>query len=183
MKFCPQVLKKKERENEHEMERLAREKIAAQQRLASLKKELGVQWDNIDYNNLISDQVAQPPSQSTPTITNTAPVQVSIKEEQSAVQALTLATTGSSATRSVDNDEMQTVVPRVSNTTAIQPTQLSLHVPLPQVVSQGLVVGLHKVALVSKSLPLVSSPVTHIIAAPQQLNGKVTRSVVWFKIL
>ncbi|GBP14070.1 Max-binding protein MNT [Eumeta japonica] len=35
-----QVLRRKERECEHEMERLAREKIAAQQRLASLKREI-----------------------------------------------------------------------------------------------------------------------------------------------
>lgn len=38
------------------MERLAREKIAAQQRLAALKKELGSQWDNIDFSALIPDQ-------------------------------------------------------------------------------------------------------------------------------
>lgn len=35
-----QVLRRKERECEHEMERLAREKIAAQQRLAALKREV-----------------------------------------------------------------------------------------------------------------------------------------------
>ncbi|XP_045503077.1 max-binding protein MNT isoform X2 [Colias croceus] len=37
-----QVLRRKERECEHEMERLAREKIAAQQRLAALKREVAV---------------------------------------------------------------------------------------------------------------------------------------------
>ncbi|XP_047537949.1 max-binding protein MNT-like isoform X2 [Vanessa atalanta] len=37
-----QVLRRKERESEHEMERLAREKIAAQQRLAALKREISV---------------------------------------------------------------------------------------------------------------------------------------------
>ncbi|CAH0713994.1 unnamed protein product, partial [Brenthis ino] len=37
-----QVLRRKERECEHEMERLAREKIAAQQRLATLKREVSV---------------------------------------------------------------------------------------------------------------------------------------------
>ncbi|XP_048482155.1 max-binding protein MNT isoform X2 [Plutella xylostella] len=37
-----QVLRRKERECEHEMERLAREKIAAQQRLAALKREVTV---------------------------------------------------------------------------------------------------------------------------------------------
>ncbi|KOB73127.1 Max binding protein mnt [Operophtera brumata] len=40
--LCLQVLRRKERECEHEMERLAREKIAAQQRLAALKREVSV---------------------------------------------------------------------------------------------------------------------------------------------
>ncbi|KFM61194.1 hypothetical protein X975_03147, partial [Stegodyphus mimosarum] len=46
-----QVLKRKEREYEHDMERLAREKIAFQQRLSLLKKELASQLDHIDVNN------------------------------------------------------------------------------------------------------------------------------------
>ncbi|XP_069677633.1 max-binding protein MNT-like isoform X2 [Periplaneta americana] len=50
-----QSLRRKEREFEHEMERLAREKIAAQQRLAVLKKELSAQWDHIDFNTLLPD--------------------------------------------------------------------------------------------------------------------------------
>ncbi|GLV36976.1 Mnt [Carabus blaptoides fortunei] len=142
-----QVLKKKERENEHEMERLAREKIAAQQRLAALKKELGAQWDNIDFSSLLPEQ----------NVTTTTGPLVHIKEER-AEDTIRLATTTTTAT------------------TTLQPAQLSVHLPLPQVgypVSQGLVVGLQKIALVSKNLPLVSSPVTHIITAPPQLNGKV----------
>lgn len=60
-------------------------------------------------------------------------------------------------------------------TTSLQPTQLSV-LPIQQMgyqVNQGLVLGVQKVALLSKSLPLVSSPVTHIITAPQ-INGKVS---------
>ncbi|XP_047098702.1 max-binding protein MNT-like [Schistocerca piceifrons] len=52
-----QVMRRKEREFEHEMERLAREKIAAQQRLANLKKELSAQWDHIDFNALLPETV------------------------------------------------------------------------------------------------------------------------------
>ncbi|XP_054724290.1 max-binding protein MNT-like [Uloborus diversus] len=48
-----QVLKRKEREYEHDMERLAREKIAFQQRLSILKKDLSTQMDHIDINNFI----------------------------------------------------------------------------------------------------------------------------------
>ncbi|XP_013784897.1 mucin-2-like [Limulus polyphemus] len=50
-----QTLKKKEREYEHEMEQLAREKIASQQRLAALKKDLSAHLDHVDINNLLPD--------------------------------------------------------------------------------------------------------------------------------
>lgn len=52
----PQALRKKERDYEHEMERLAREKIAAQQRLLALKKEINASWDHIDINSLLLEQ-------------------------------------------------------------------------------------------------------------------------------
>lgn len=50
-----QSLRRKEREFEHEMERLAREKIAAQQKLVMLKKELSSQWDHIDFSTLLPE--------------------------------------------------------------------------------------------------------------------------------
>ncbi|XP_018395898.1 PREDICTED: putative GPI-anchored protein pfl2 [Cyphomyrmex costatus] len=52
-----QALRKRERDYEHEMERLAREKIAAQQRLVALKKELHATWDHIDINSLLLEQI------------------------------------------------------------------------------------------------------------------------------
>lgn len=51
-----QSLKRKERELEHEMERLAREKIAAQQRLNGLKKEIASQYDNFDFSAILGEQ-------------------------------------------------------------------------------------------------------------------------------
>lgn len=57
--FCHiQSLKRRERELEHEMERLAREKIAYQQRLAVLKKEVAAQCDGIDFSALLPDVTA-----------------------------------------------------------------------------------------------------------------------------
>lgn len=50
-----QALKRKERELEHEMERLAREKIAHQQRLVVLKKEVAAQCDNVDFSALLAE--------------------------------------------------------------------------------------------------------------------------------
>ncbi|XP_063988347.1 uncharacterized protein LOC135168270 isoform X2 [Diachasmimorpha longicaudata] len=50
-----QTLRRKERDSEHEMERLAREKIAAQQRIVALKKELSATWDHIDFSTLLQE--------------------------------------------------------------------------------------------------------------------------------
>ncbi|XP_051959588.1 MAX network transcriptional repressor b [Xyrauchen texanus] len=54
-----QTLKRKEKEYEHEMERLAREKIATQQRLAELKNELSQCMDIIEIDRIIR-QTVQP---------------------------------------------------------------------------------------------------------------------------
>uniref|UniRef100_A0A3B3RUT2 Max-binding protein MNT n=1 Tax=Paramormyrops kingsleyae TaxID=1676925 RepID=A0A3B3RUT2_9TELE len=54
-----QTLKRKEKEYEHEMERLAREKIATQQRLADLKNELG-QWMDVMEVDRVLRQTVQP---------------------------------------------------------------------------------------------------------------------------
>jgi len=49
-----QLLKRKEREYEHEMERLAKEKISAQNRILFLKRELA-QWD-VDFSKVLPEQ-------------------------------------------------------------------------------------------------------------------------------
>ncbi|KAJ7995647.1 hypothetical protein DPEC_G00246750 [Dallia pectoralis] len=54
-----QTLKRKEKEYEHEMERLAREKIATQQRLAELKNDLS-QWMNVIEIDRVLRQTVQP---------------------------------------------------------------------------------------------------------------------------
>ncbi|CAB1315766.1 unnamed protein product [Coregonus sp. 'balchen'] len=54
-----QTLKRKEKEYEHEMERLAREKISTQQRLAELKNELSQCMDVMEIDKVLR-QTAQP---------------------------------------------------------------------------------------------------------------------------
>lgn len=54
-----QTLKRKEKEYEHEMERLAREKIATQQRLAELKNELSQCIDIMEIDRILR-QTVQP---------------------------------------------------------------------------------------------------------------------------
>lgn len=148
-----QSLKRKERELEHEMERLAREKIAAQQRLAVLKKEIAVQCDNIDFNVLLPEQAPtvtiESKLTSPATVERIKPLQNGVKES-----------------------------PVVAQQQQVQATALSVVPMAGYPVSQSIV--LHKVALVPKGIadlsPLtaVSSPVAHFITAPtQQLNGKV----------
>ncbi|XP_032901546.1 max-binding protein MNT [Amblyraja radiata] len=52
-----QTLKRKEKEYEHEMERLAREKIASQHQLAELKKELSQRMDVIEVDRILRQAV------------------------------------------------------------------------------------------------------------------------------
>ncbi|XP_043219122.1 max-binding protein MNT-like isoform X2 [Amphibalanus amphitrite] len=65
------TLKRKERECEHEMERLAREKIANQQRLAQLKRDLSAKWDHIDFSQLLPDPTANNDNDSNSTLSAT----------------------------------------------------------------------------------------------------------------
>jgi len=52
-----QALKRKERDYEHEMERLARDKISLQQRLSTLKKDMLGKWDHLDWRSMIPDDL------------------------------------------------------------------------------------------------------------------------------
>lgn len=54
-----QTLKRKEKEYEHDMERLAREKIATQQRLAELKNDVSQWMDVMEIDRLLR-QTVQP---------------------------------------------------------------------------------------------------------------------------
>lgn len=49
------MLKRKEREFEHEMERLAKEKIAKQQQIILLRRELSAHIDNFDSTIILND--------------------------------------------------------------------------------------------------------------------------------
>lgn len=49
------MLKRKEREFEHEMERLAKEKIAKQQQIIILRRELSAHIDNYDSTSILTD--------------------------------------------------------------------------------------------------------------------------------
>lgn len=50
-----QLMKRKERDFEHEMDRLTREKIAKQQRIENLRLELSAHIDNFDSTIILTD--------------------------------------------------------------------------------------------------------------------------------
>lgn len=70
------TLKRKEKEYEHEMERLAREKIATQQRLAELKNELSQCMDVVEIDRVLRQTIQPEDDQaSTSTASGTRPAQ------------------------------------------------------------------------------------------------------------
>lgn len=70
------TLKRKEKEYEHEMERLAREKIATQQRLAELKNELSQCMDVVEIDRVLRQTIQPEDDQaSTSTASGTRPLQ------------------------------------------------------------------------------------------------------------
>lgn len=175
-----QTLKRKERELEHEMERLAREKISAQQRLAVLKKEISSHYDNVDFSKLLPDVV--PPTQNGGSTSNSFSDAITTVIDS---RSEPVTTSSCSGQQNGAGDKIaipilaktgipvvtQTMAPIKEVTQPVQTTALSV-LPMTYPVNQGLV--LQKVAIVPKGLdglaPLVS---THFITTPQQINGKV----------
>lgn len=66
------MLKRKEKDYEHEMEKLAREKIATQQRLAELKNDLSQSMDIVEIERILR-QTAQPEDDQASTSTASGP--------------------------------------------------------------------------------------------------------------
>ncbi|XP_071551434.1 uncharacterized protein [Panulirus ornatus] len=94
-----QNLKRKEREYEHEMERLAREKIAHQRKLSALKKELSARWDHIDFNALLPDMASLEQHRDKETKSTTTASEQPDLEEDSARDAGTQASSITSPCR------------------------------------------------------------------------------------
>jgi hypothetical protein len=179
---CIQSLKRKERELEHEMENLAREKIAAQQRLALLKKEISSHYDNVDFAKILPESVPMAASHSAPTDDVKVEAVAGQNGDRIQIPLLPNKTQISIATTQVGTiKEVVTRIERLFRTRRfnvlwfqvaqqpVQTTALSV-LPVGYSVPQGLV--LQKL-IVPKGLgeltPLVS---THFITQ-QQINGKV----------
>ncbi|GJQ75382.1 hypothetical protein Trydic_g23558 [Trypoxylus dichotomus] len=166
-------LKKKEREMEHEMEQLARQKIAHQQKIAVLKKDV-VGYEGMDFATLLPELAVQTAQNVVggmgEEMMETAPIpEIKLDAEDGLLVDAKNITAAIPRTLSA-----QTQLNGVKENAQVQTTALSV-VPLPYSMNQVL---LQKVALVPKSLtdlsPLVSSQTTvaHLIT-PQQIGGKV----------
>uniref|UniRef100_A0A673KPB9 Max-binding protein MNT n=1 Tax=Sinocyclocheilus rhinocerous TaxID=307959 RepID=A0A673KPB9_9TELE len=128
-----QTLKRKEKDYEHEMERLAREKIALQQRLAELKNELSQRLDVIEIDRVLR-QTVQPDDDQAST------------------------STASEGEDNIDDedikDETPSALPKVP---AVLQPELKKSRPVSSLITQHIPIP-HKP---SKTLPLI--PSTHIV--------------------
>ncbi|KAG6455327.1 hypothetical protein O3G_MSEX009163 [Manduca sexta] len=179
-----QVLRRKERECEHEMERLAREKIAAQQRLAALKREVSI---NSSPPRSAAQMEASPPrtlNLSTKLRTLPAlPIQITPTTSQvvrtsygTRHNTLTLTTLAPAEPTTQQNG--QPVENGVTNTlsTLVHPAQI--HLPLSQVVgSGGLVVGPAALQLLSAGggLRVLQAPHVHTNGVTTGENNRIPK--------
>ncbi|XP_060534405.1 max-binding protein MNT-like [Cylas formicarius] len=180
-----QSLKRRERELEHEMERLAREKIGNQQRLAVLKKEIALHYDNVDFSKILPDIVPGTSTASSEQVSSRSVGQMNAEGQSDATihtESNGIAQKGGNTVIATNGDKV--AIPILSKTLPIQAPVTTIKevtqpvqtagisvLPMTYPVNQGLV--LQKVAIVPhKGLtdltPLVS---THFITTPQQLNG------------
>ncbi|XP_044763104.1 max-binding protein MNT [Coccinella septempunctata] len=175
------ILRKKERDLEQEMERLAREKISWQTKLALLKKDLSSHYENIDFNRLLAEVVPTAPEGNRRDSETESSV-VDMKDEDSRTELVeeqhphhSLLTTNGVKKLSLPILPSKSQGPVSSTVTSLkevqQPVQTALSVvPVGYPLNQGLV--LQKLAIVPKGItdltPLVPTFITQ-----QQLNGKV----------
>ncbi|XP_022901076.2 max-binding protein MNT-like [Onthophagus taurus] len=144
-----QSLKKKERDLEHEMESLARQKIANQQRLAVLRKDSGVSIDGLDMTGLLPEVMGSPDV-----------VEKMDDEDEKVMEKLPL------PRMSVNNQNNG--IKEGSSMQALSVVPVTY--PMSQVVLQKVLVPKNL-----SELPLVSSPATAVahFITPQPLSGKV----------
>ncbi|XP_037631613.1 LOW QUALITY PROTEIN: max-binding protein MNT-like [Sebastes umbrosus] len=150
-----QTLKRKEKEYEHDMERLAREKIATQQRLTELKNELSQWMDVIEIDRVLRQTVQPEEDQaSTSTASEGEDVMDDDLEDEPALRAQTALPT-----------VPQTMKPELHKTAT--PTQTPILTPTTtSFITQHISVQ-HKVPLQQPQLqPLTMTPVSRPAAPP-----------------
>ncbi|XP_076298937.1 uncharacterized protein LOC143217995 isoform X1 [Lasioglossum baleicum] len=158
-----QTLRRKERDCEHEMERLAREKIAAQQRLLALKKELTATWDHIDFNTLLPEQSSATDVTATKSVSENMEVDVTGLARggtrYSSTSSLSSAATASSPQTLQSTNTTPNIHNQVATAAVVCQTQ-----------------GLNLAQSSRESPPASSSPRTPTPSIPTPAQEKVTTS-------
>ncbi|KAM3874921.1 max-binding protein MNT-like [Diretmus argenteus] len=156
-----QTLKRKEKEYEHEMERLAREKIATQQRLAELKNELS-QWMDVMEIDRVLRQTVQPEEDqaSTSTASEGEDIMDDLDDETVSRAPTALPT----VPQPLQPEPCKTVTPTLTltpTTTSLITQHISIQhkapLPLPQLQSQPMTLPQAMTLPQPMSKPIVSS--------------------------
>ncbi|TSN39315.1 U6 small nuclear RNA (adenine-(43)-N(6))-methyltransferase [Bagarius yarrelli] len=155
-------LKRKEKEYEHEMERLAREKISTQQRLAELKNDLSQWMDMIEVERLLRQTVQPEDDQaSTSTASEGEDNMDEVMEEEGTL-------TSPRSLPRVPQSLLRKTSPSLPQTPSV-PSQASIH---PPTATASSVSAAAQPSSPSLSFPPAQATVTHqpqAIVAPQSL--------------
>ncbi|KAM8768563.1 max-binding protein MNT isoform 1-T1 [Acanthopagrus schlegelii] len=133
-----QTLKRKEKEYEHDMERLAREKIATQQRLAELKNELSQWMDVIEIDRVLRQTVQPEEDQaSTSTASEGEDIMDDDLEDETAPRAQTALPTvpqimKPELPKTATPTQTPTLTPTTTNTTSFITQHISIQHKAPQ---------------------------------------------------
>uniref|UniRef100_A0AAY4C8H9 Max-binding protein MNT n=1 Tax=Denticeps clupeoides TaxID=299321 RepID=A0AAY4C8H9_9TELE len=160
-----QTLKRKEKEFEHEMERLAREKIATQQRLAELKNELG-QWMDVMEVDRVLRQTVQPEDDQAST--STASEGEDVIDEDVEDENLTLVPGHVPKVPPAPQPDVKMSVPN--------PAHLNQHKPTHPLVSAPVLASISPSPAATQP-PMVQAHLAQPVVAPQTLLPAPTRMV------
>ncbi|KAF3692818.1 Max-binding protein MNT Myc antagonist MNT [Channa argus] len=127
-----QTLKRKEKEYEHDMERLAREKIATQQQLAELKNELS-QWMDVIEIDRVLRQTVQPEEDQASTSTASEGEDImdeEMDEEMSLRASTALPTVPQSTKPELHKTATPTLIPSLVPTTTTTSSLITQHISI-----------------------------------------------------
>ncbi|KAM6933581.1 max-binding protein MNT [Xenentodon cancila] len=160
-----QTLKRKEKEYEHDMERLAREKIATQQRLAELKNDLSQWMDVIEIDRILRQTVQPEEDQaSTSTASEGEDVMDDLDEEPAQRAPPALPAVPHTITPELHKTATHNQSPILTPTTSIITQHTSIQIKAPQPLPASHAQPPSKPAAPSTLATTVSS--THAITQP-----------------
>ncbi|XP_026474859.1 uncharacterized protein LOC113378531 isoform X3 [Ctenocephalides felis] len=167
-----QLLRRKERDYENEMERLAREKIASQQRITTLKRELSSTWEHIDFSKLLPDEVAaKTPDREHNQSSTPAPQSLGLRAEHrySSSSSLSSAATAPSPSAVTTNNQM--AITRASPITQlISPTAATIQKSNGQQVIQINQTNQHITTNGTSNGPTIVKTTNNQLGAKRELN-------------